>query len=278
MNNLLRKHPLPLYAQLMEALHQEIRSRGLKPGDQLPTESALEAVFGVSRTTIRQALSELELRGTVERIQGKGTFVARPRITHFPLLTSFSQNMRTQGLTPSRRVLDSKLADAPESIATELGLQTEDRKCRFLRRLLFADDQAVGLAETWLPTTVVGTDDEILGARSAGSASLYEILQGPPLSLVLDRGAECIYSSTADSGQAFLLECSTGDPVLVVERITRDQNSAAVEWTRMTFVGARYQYRVEMSRSRSGPSERGTDEISRVKRPAGQDGDAELVS
>lgn len=49
----------PLYRQIADRIREQITCGELKPGDALPTESALQTEFGVSRVTVRQALRQL---------------------------------------------------------------------------------------------------------------------------------------------------------------------------------------------------------------------------
>ncbi|HEX7867966.1 MAG TPA: FadR/GntR family transcriptional regulator [Variovorax sp.] len=64
---------------LVEDLGEKIRSQSLRPGDKLPTESAIMQAYGVSRTVVREALSKLQAAGLVETLHGVGTFVLQPR-------------------------------------------------------------------------------------------------------------------------------------------------------------------------------------------------------
>ena len=71
---------MPLYYQLQELLHQQIASGRFTVGDALPSEGELCRLFGVSRIVVRQALEVLEDDGEIIRQQGKGTFVAEPKV------------------------------------------------------------------------------------------------------------------------------------------------------------------------------------------------------
>ena len=64
---------------LVDDLGQKIRDQALRPGDKLPTESAIMLAYGVSRTVVREALSKLQAAGLVETHHGIGTFVLQPR-------------------------------------------------------------------------------------------------------------------------------------------------------------------------------------------------------
>ncbi|HVM58493.1 MAG TPA: GntR family transcriptional regulator [Gaiellaceae bacterium] len=246
-----RAAPLPLYAQLKDALCREIRDGGLQPGDRFPSEAAISDRYGVSRATVRQAMADLEAGGVIQKIQGRGSFVAAPKIRHVPLLTSFTELASSQGFAPSHRVLSSAVDGAPREVAAELGLEA-GAPCRFLRRLFLADGDAVGLAETWLPLEALRGHDELFDRDRLDQGSMYEALQTEPIGLVLDHAVETISPGVVDAASAGLLGCGEGAPVLVIRRLTFTPDGGAVESTRLVFVGDRYEYRVELHRPGAG--------------------------
>ncbi|HLF69076.1 MAG TPA: GntR family transcriptional regulator [Gaiellaceae bacterium] len=246
-----RGAPLPLWAQLKDALLREIREGGLQPGDRFPSEAVLRERYQISRATVRQALAELEAGGVIRKVQGLGSFVARPKIRHVPLLTSFSELASSQGFVPSHRVLSSSLEEVPAGAAEELGL-AEGTRCRLLRRLFLADGSPVGLAETWLPVSALRGHDDLLESDRLDEGSMYEVLQSPPIGLALDHAVETISPDVADFASAELLGCEAGTPVLLIRRVTFTPNGQSVESTRLVFVGDRYEYRVELQRPEPG--------------------------
>ena len=70
--------PVPFYYQLRQLLESAVAGGVLTAGEQIPTEASLCERYDVSRTVVRQALSDLERTGLVTRLKGKGTFVAEP--------------------------------------------------------------------------------------------------------------------------------------------------------------------------------------------------------
>lgn len=68
--------------RLRDMLQQSITDGTLRPGDQLPSEPELVALHRVSRSTVREAITALVQAGLVNRVHGKGTFVAEPRPEH----------------------------------------------------------------------------------------------------------------------------------------------------------------------------------------------------
>jgi GntR family transcriptional regulator len=246
-----REAPLPLYAQLKDALLREIRDGGLQPGDRVPSEAEIRERYHVSRATVRQALADLEASGVVRRVQGLGSFVAVPKIRHVPLLTSFSELARSQGFAPSHRVLASSVDEVPPDAAGEIGL-AEGTTCRYLRRLFLADGSPVGLAETWLPVEALGGHDDLFDGERLDAGSMYEVLQSDPIGLVLDHATETVSPGAADAASAELLGRDPGTPVLLIRRLTYTPEGRCVESTRLVFAGDLYEYRVELHQPEPG--------------------------
>ncbi len=75
----------PLYKEVRRHILQSLAEGEWKPGERLPTESALAERFGVAISTVRAGVGELTAAGVLIRRQGKGTFVARhdPHSQHF---------------------------------------------------------------------------------------------------------------------------------------------------------------------------------------------------
>jgi GntR family transcriptional regulator len=238
---------VPLYVQLREALRAEIEERGLRPGDRLPTEVELEERYGVSRSTIRQAVGELQAEGLLRREQGRGTFVAAPKIQHLPVLTSFSQLLRSQGRRPSHRLLRSTLVSAGSEIAHELGLEPTARG-RCFERVLLADDLPVGVSHTWLSLALVGPHDAPIERGVHEGGSLYRLLADSAPELVPHRGTETINPTLAGPEQARLLGCEPSAALLAIRRCTWTAADEPLEWTQLVFVPGRYEYRVELRR------------------------------
>src|SRR5207244_13285930 len=84
------------YLQLRDLLAVLVRQ--LPPGAALPTERELTDRFGVSRSTVRQALTRLEAEQRIFRRQGSGTYVAEPKIEQPLELVSHTEYMRARGL------------------------------------------------------------------------------------------------------------------------------------------------------------------------------------
>src|SRR5947209_1502697 len=111
----------PLSLQVYRAILEGIRAGDLRPGDRLPGERALTDRFGVSRITVRRALSALVAEGHVHASPKSGWFVADPLLTDPPAkLLSFTEMARSRGLVPSARVLVAEVRPASLQEAEQL--------------------------------------------------------------------------------------------------------------------------------------------------------------
>ena len=82
-----RKNQEKLYIQIMRLVVDEIGRDNWSIGNRIPSEDELASRYGVSKITIRQALSNLAADGYLVKIQGRGTFVAgnRPNVVTFKI-------------------------------------------------------------------------------------------------------------------------------------------------------------------------------------------------
>lgn len=142
---------VPLYFQIKNLIVEQIRQGKLTSGESLASEHALMQMFHVSRATIRQALNELEMEGLIERRQGVGTFVKAKKIEpELIRLTSFSEDMRSRGLTPGSKTLEIENILPDAKTMNYLGISARvPLWC--VRRLRFANDEPIGLQYLYIP-------------------------------------------------------------------------------------------------------------------------------
>jgi DNA-binding FadR family transcriptional regulator len=113
-----RKKPRSLAQELVDALGERIREGRLAPGDKLPTEAAVMAEFGVSRTVVREAISKLQAASLVETRHGVGTFVVGPGEASFRITPEQLETLR----------------DVIAVLELRIGLETEAAALAAMRR------------------------------------------------------------------------------------------------------------------------------------------------
>jgi len=113
----------PLYKQLVAYFKEKIESGEWAVGTQIPSERELCKQFDVSRITVRQAIAVAEKEGLLQAVQGKGTFVAKPKIhQELQQITSFKETMTMWGMVPRTKVLRIESEPADLAIASVLGI------------------------------------------------------------------------------------------------------------------------------------------------------------
>src|SRR5665647_600473 len=102
-----RSSRVALHYQLSDIIQDKIESEYFLENDKLPSERELCNMYGVSRSTVRQAIQELENEGYIYRCQGKGTFVAPKKYNQYlNKIYSFTEDMRQVGKNPTSVVLE----------------------------------------------------------------------------------------------------------------------------------------------------------------------------
>ena len=144
--------PVPLYFQLKELILAEIKEGNYKSGSMIPTEKELSDYFEISRTTIRQAITELVQEGWLYREKSKGTFVSYPKLGQdfISKVEPFNDQIIRLGMEPSTEVLECSVKKATKEVAKHLEIEEEDSVI-FLKRRRFADGDPLVTLETYLP-------------------------------------------------------------------------------------------------------------------------------
>ncbi len=233
---------IPLYYQVREDIRRRIEAGEWPPGSTIPSEPELQEIYGVSRATIRQALSELVMEGLLIRKQGKGTFVAPPKIVEpLPRLLSFTEEMRAVGLEPSTRSTKVEVVQTPPRRARETLRLSADEPFLRIERVRCANGQPVVLLVSYLPVSL-GVDP-----REDFSGSLYELLEGK-YGIRLGEAVQIIEAGVADEHTAAELGIEEGEPVLIIRRGTFAKDGRAVEYVEGFYPADRYRYRIRLER------------------------------
>lgn len=207
----------------------------LPVGAVLPTERELAEQLETSRTTVRKAISELVVNGRLERTQGRGTFVARPKLMQLRPLTSFSQDLTAEGWRPGSKMLEIDVVEADEELARHLQL-TPGAPVHRVTRLRTQEEEPIALEIAHLPGPLPGLAEEM-----AARGSLYRTLAEAYL-IDLDAVEDTVETTLADPETANLLGIEVGLPLLLVHRTAWDAGGRPVEWTRSLFRGDRFRF------------------------------------
>jgi len=226
---------VPLYFQIRENLLAEIRSGRLKPGDALLSEQQLSTQLGVSRMTARQALQSLCSLGVAYRQQGKGTFVSRIKFEiNFRHVQSFTEQMRSLGLSVHSKVLSLGVAPAPPEIAAALRIAPQSEIVR-LERLRMAATLPVAIEWSHLPHHLCPG----LTAHVSPEGSLYETL-GKHYGIRIQVADETVEVGLAEAEDARLLRVHKGSPLFLFTRVAYLADGQPIEYVKSRYRADRY--------------------------------------
>lgn len=237
--------PTPRYFQLASILRQRILRGELLPHEPIPSERQLEEIFSVSRTTIRQAMDQLERQGFIYREHGRGTFVSPQKLQKgISELTSFSEDMKRRGITPGHKILDICQVIPPEDVCRHLELKDCSQPLLKIERLRLGDGAPMGLQTSYY---LLPDSQTITRADLEAEGSIYVILQ-EKYHIIPAEADETLEVTTATAREAALLQIKTGDPLLLSERTTYSQNRRVFEFVKILYRGDRYRYFAKLTR------------------------------
>jgi GntR family transcriptional regulator len=217
----------PLYVQIQEYLAEKILSGDLLPETRISSERELSQELGVSRMTVRRAITELVDEGMLERRHGAGTFVAKPKVTYEAAeLVNYAHALRTRNLAVARQLLEFSEVPASRRLAdrlqVEIGhplfrvvlLHLANRVPVVLERTFLSCERCAGLQEYDLEKT-----------------SIYDLLtEGLHMHITtIEQDIEAITASETVSKQ---LRIEDGFPLLMMTRVVyRGEDSLPVQYS-----------------------------------------------
>lgn len=234
------KSPIPLYHQLKEILLQKINDGEWQTGAIIPTENELIRHYNVSRTTVREAVNSLVGEGRLEKKQGKGTTVSKPKIEQvLGRLTGFSERIASLGFEPGAVLLEAAVVKTPEQLQDKLQGLAE---LYFVRRVRLADGEPIAIEETYWPMGVA----RLFEGQDLNEISFYPVLDSQGIRL--RHADESITAVVASKEQAGRLQVKVGAPLLRINRIAYDTGGEPIQYCVNYYRSDRYSYKVRLER------------------------------
>jgi GntR family transcriptional regulator len=245
-----RTSPVPLYHQVKQYITGQIAAGELLPGRQLPGEHELCRLYDVSRTVIRQALSELGYEGLIDKRRGKGTFVAKTKVSLGLMsgLAGLADDVARRGQRLESKVLTLREEPATASVAARLQLEPGAPVVE-LERQRFVDGKPWVLAVTYLPAALV---PGLVERHLAGTESLYRIIR-QEYRLPIISSTRRVEAAVADEREAPLLGIRPGDPVIVLRSLSFTAGMRPLEYFVAHHRGDRSAFEVVFAATDAGP-------------------------
>lgn len=222
-----KKIPTPLYYQLQRIIKEDIESGLYKVGDVIPTEKDLVDTYGISRSTVRQAVLTLVNEGYLKREKSKGTIVISQtgRSRFIGGLISFTEEMDRRQIPHSSIILDKKIIPAQTEVADKLKVQAGDL-VYYLKRLRSINEQPFLIDKHYIPYRLCpGIEDEY-----HENTSLYQLLR-TRYQLNLHHGQIDFEVVNMPSDEVVeLLEVQSKVPLLQAERTVYSENDVPLDY------------------------------------------------
>lgn len=217
---------IPLYSQIVSIVKRNISAGTLSTGDLLPSEAELCKTFDISRSTVRQAIGTLESEGLVVRKQGRGTFVAEPKVRRrTENVYSFTSEISSMGLTPSSTLIEFDVITPTPDILKVLELNGPESKVYRFTRIRNVNDEPLILETSFYPQFIYPKlTRELLQTHSFYSL-LYEV------GIVPANAVDSYEAVVIGRKESELLDCKPGSCGFAVQRRTYNESGMCYEFT-----------------------------------------------
>ncbi|WFA09236.1 GntR family transcriptional regulator [Tissierella sp. Yu-01] len=233
-----KQNRMPLYSQLMDIILDMIEEGDLNADDQLPSERELCEKYDVSRSTVRQAIQELEKEGYIYRLHGKGTFISPKRFKQDLLkFYSFTEEMKKIGKVPTSKVLDFNIIECNEKLSRKMKLKVGDSLYIFTR-LRLADNEPMMLETSYVPCHRFPG----LTKKQLEQMPMYDIFS-KLYNVSITSAEETFQSVLTREEEAYILMYTNGFPSTMIERTTYE-NEDVIEYTKGIARGDRFKYSI----------------------------------
>lgn len=232
----------PLYAQIKEALKQRILEGDYVTHERLPSESELMKVFGVSRITVRQALRDLHTEGLVFSVQGKGTFVSRPKaVQDIQRLQGFGEAMTPQGYETSTRIISVQETRASREVSEALKINRGNKVVE-LKRIRYLNREPISIDNSFFPSDI---GEKLLGRDL--TQDIFPMLENE-FGIGLGHADLKIEAVSATEELCQHLNIDRGVPLLRIQRIVFSQAGDPIDFEYLSYRGDAFQYQLRVDR------------------------------
>ncbi len=237
-----KRTPVPLYYQLKQLILQDIENGSYPVGSMIPTESELAAMFDISRTTVRQAMTELVHEGKLYRVKSRGTFVSEPKIGQefMQKLRSYNDEMRSQGHVPSTNVLSLEIVAMPSEM-DRIRNSSGAEKAILLNRVRFADGCPIVYVKTYMPYELC----RFVMEHDFSQESLYKVLSAKDETRIYKVTRICS-AVAAGKNDAEILDIKRGAPIHHFISMGYNQSGELIEYSLARYRGDKNQFQVDV--------------------------------
>lgn len=229
-----------IYIRIHDEIKHQIETGVFEVGQRLPSERVMAEQFGVSRMTLRQAVTSLVEEGILTRYVGSGTFVASDRVREkMRGTTSFTEIIQNLGKTPSSKVLSYQKTKANEVECDKLQLKKGAQIIR-MERIRYADELPICYEVASIPYRLI--EDF---AKNDIANHFYDTLANTGKKI--GRSEQIISAKIVNKEIANFLSIKQSSAILALTQISYFANSdeTPFEYVLSQYVGERFEFYLE---------------------------------
>lgn len=236
---------IPLYESVLSSMRDKISSRDWVAGDLIPREVDLCKQYGVSRSTIRMAMSRLVEEGLLTRVKGVGTYVSSE--VHLQdttlFINSFAQDLEKRGLIPCTELLSFRTVPAIPEINEKLALAPDARLLQ-MTRLRYPKD-AFATGPLVLTTSHFRADFlEFFQNYDLETTPLYKVLkENGYVRTIFDKH---LSAQALTDRQCHLMGVDSGSLAIAITSTAWDQKQFPLEYTISLYPIAKNEFELKL--------------------------------
>lgn len=243
-----RTAPISLHYQLAALIKNQIAAGIYIPGSSLPSEREMCEQYGISRTTVREALHRLEREGLIQKAAGRGVFIAEPQrnLAIHVSMNGFSSDIKREGGFPSSSLVSAGIIQVPTTdLIKAMNLEPGDEVVKIVR-IRYNNNVPLALHVVHLNHRFC---PHILDHNLA-KESLFQVL-AVDYGNKLIRAVEHIFAGLADQEELNMLNLTYPAAVLHSERTTYNEKDEIIEYSDATYCGENYRMVVNLDTENS---------------------------
>lgn len=234
-----RSDPKPLHLQIEDYIKNKVDSGEWGPNQAIPSENELCRIYGISRMTVRNAITKLVYEGLLYRVAGKGTFVNEQKIIAKSSYSGFRDQLEHLGPDVKTEIIDYKITNVSSNIASRFDLPIHYKFYIIVMRSIAGDKTPLSLHTTYIPEHLAhGLDKENVIKRGLQEI-ISEDFKFKPSKII-----ETLEEVNANKMEAEFLKVPEDNMLLLLNDFLY-MGDIPYEFTKIVFRGDKIQLRFE---------------------------------
>ena len=235
-----KESPIPYYVQLKEILTGHIRSNRFSDG-KLPSEKVLAQRYGITVTTVRKVLAQLQNESRIYTRKGLGSFVMKPKLElDIAKYLSFGRILREKGISESIEVVSKDVLDFDETIMKGYKIKNPSRRIIHIERVRYVNGEPLAIEKLYFNNEICGSMMD-----KASDGLIYDYLIRD-LNINFAHIDEYLEPINLDPREARLLTAKTASAALLIAKISYDHRDNWLEYSNTIIRGDKCRYHVSL--------------------------------